>query len=146
MRFLVLVACFSLALPNTVWAQDTEASSIPVCSEALTLRHGQLVPCLEGVLLPPPWALEAARLRTVTLPRCQADLSLQREQSAASIEALEARLNLCLQFSEEQSRLLDSATASLQPTPFWKSPVLWAVVGFVAGAATTVGIVYAVDR
>lgn len=120
------------------------AEDIPACTHAVSLRYAQPVPCIEGVLLPPVWALEAVRLRTVRLPELEAELELVRETSAATIEAMTAELEIERAYSAEQSRLLDEALAVHRPDPWWKHPGIWITVGVIAGASATIGIANAV--
>jgi hypothetical protein len=118
----------------------------PPCTTALSLKHGQAVPCLEGVLFPPAWALEATRLRTVKVPELENELRLLRSTSTARVTAMTAELKLERRFSTEQARLLTQALDTYQPQAWYEHPGLWVVVGLVVGAAATVGIVHAVKE
>ena len=123
---------------------DAYGQTVPVCDAAITLRHLDLMPCQEGVLFPPGWALEAVRLKTVLFPKCIADLELESAEHDADTALSEAELSACRRFSATQSDLLEKALELTSPPPWYKSPVLWGVVGGIVGAAGGGSLVYVV--
>lgn len=145
-RIISGVVFFLFVCSWSVWADDTPV--VPEnCSKAYALRYGDSVPCKEGILFPPAWALEATRLKEVFLPKCEADLALAEAERDADVEAGDARLSACEEYARTQEKLLDRALDIPVEEPSWyKSPVLWGVLGSVAGAAAAGGIMYGVLR
>jgi len=135
----------AVILATLAFVPVASAQTTPKCTEALTLRFGQTVPCLEGILMPTEWALEATRLKTVTIPELKNRLQLLETTSTARINALTLELKVERDFSTEQARLLDKALDTYRPEPWWKHPGVRVTVGLVVGAATTIGITYAVN-
>lgn len=136
MRFCVVVLL--LVLSNQAFAS-------PKCEKALSLKVGDTVPCAEGVLFPPGWALEATRLKTIRLPELENELALLKKTTAATMDSLALELELERRHSRNQSDLLDRALGIAKPDPWWKHPGLWVAVGVVVGASTTVAVTYAVN-
>jgi len=140
---LLLVGTLLLCLPGPTLGEEG-----PACNSALTLRIGDVVPCSEGVLWPPDWALEAVRVKTIMLPRCEADLELERAERLIDVQDLRAKLVLCKEAFEEQRELFDAAMQLPQATkpPFYKTPLFWGVVGVTVGGLAAWGITYGVMR
>ena len=136
MRFFIV--CLVLVFSNQAFAS-------PKCEKALSLKIGDTVPCAEGVLFPPGWALEATRLKTVRVPELENELTLLKRTTTITIESLTLELELERRHSRNQSDLLDRAIGIAKPDPWWKHPGLWVAVGVVVGASTTVAVTYAVN-
>jgi len=115
------------------------------CTKALTLRLNDLVPCAEGVLFPPAWALEATKLKEVEIPRLESELLYTKEKLNLKIKALHMELEIQQGFAAEQARLLDVIIDKHEVQPWWESPKLWVGIGFVMGAVSTIAITYAVN-
>jgi len=115
------------------------------CTKALTLRLNDTVPCAEGVLFPPAWALEATRLKEVRIPELQNNLKFAKDKFGLKIKALQMELEIEQRFIVEQTRFLDTVLQAWESPPWWESPKLWVGVGFVMGAVSAIAITYAVN-
>ena len=143
-RAVLATAAFLFLLLVT---QAVRADDPPPCSKSVPMRYGDSVSCKEGVLFPPTWAVDAVRVKTILLPKCQADLVLVEAIRDADAQEGAERLLACQDYARTQERLLDKALDISAPgVPWYKSPILWGVVGAVAGAAAAGGIAYGVTR
>jgi len=130
-----------------LWSAPALGEEPPLCSAAHALQYGDVVPCREGVLFPPAWALEATRLKTVSLPRCENALRLATAEAGADHAAWEEQLASCEDYSRSQDALLDKALALSTPeTPWYRSPWLWGTGGVILGAAVGGAVAWVVTR
>lgn len=110
------------------------------CLVADAVNTGDTALC-SGIVIPRSWAIDAAKIKMVDLPRCSVELG--RVTQLLDLEKA-TRKEETVVFDDYKARtdkLIEDMSA---PPTFFEKPTFWAGAGLVVGTATTVAIVYAV--
>lgn len=137
---LLLIPALALAQPKPA---PTPAAKAPPTSGPLT-HEGH-----KGMWFPMDSArqllkdVKLLKATQATLKKTEDRLGLEQERT----KLLDKNVKSSEQISELWKKTAEQqAKALAQKDSWWKSPYLWTAVGFVVGAATTVGITFAVNH
>lgn len=137
-----LILAVALLLPALAWAQP---ASQPTAPGSTMLEHKGV----KGIWFPMPKAralLKDAKALPATkkvLDKTTTRLDNAKERS----ELLTKQVGTSEEIAEAWKKTAQQqAKALAEKESFWRSPYLWVTVGFVVGAATTVGIAVAVKK
>jgi hypothetical protein len=138
-RWLVIFV-FLIAAP--AWAQPASQPTTP--ASALLTHNG-----VKGIWFPMPKAralLKDAKALPATkkvLDKTETRLGNEKERSALLAKQVGTSEEIAEAWKKTAKQ---QAEALAKKESFWRSPYLWVTVGFVVGAATTVGIAVAVKK
>jgi hypothetical protein len=136
---LVFLTVLSVGLPSRADA-DRVGADPAACTEARSIVLRDTAPCT-GLLIPHVEALAALKCLSEKLPACKIAREADIQRAAAVKKSLDAQLLAERKRASDLQRLLNEATKVAPPEhPWWKSPVIWTVVGIAIGAASTYAI------
>lgn len=131
-----------LLIATPAWAQPT---SQPTAPASAIVTHGGA----KGIWFPMAKAralLKDAKALPATkkvLDKTEARLSNEKDRSALLTKQVGTSEEIAEAWKKTAKQ---QAEALAKKESFWRSPYLWVTVGFVVGAATTVGIAVAVKK
>tara|TARA_Y100000310_G_C20638860_1_gene792743 strand:- start:205 stop:627 length:423 start_codon:yes stop_codon:yes gene_type:complete len=129
-----ILSVLIILLPITIKAET-------ICKEPISVTS----PCT-GVLLPPSAATQGLECLKITVPKLTLELKRQEELYGLKIETMTKMLTAEVTRAERIEGLLNKSLETTEDFSFFEGPVFWAVIGVVVGAATSIGIAYAMSN
>ena len=133
-RTLVVVALVALCWPLTARGDN-------LCRASATAVYGTFAVC-SGTILPAAWAIKCSTLK-IDNDKCASNAVKAEKTFTAKWAAENAKQISCLERVARQKHQIEKLT---RPPAWHDNKTLWAVVGFAAGAAVSIGIFSAAGR